>query len=120
MATPLKPLLIAVAIAGAGLTAQAQPAAGGHGGPMGHHQRMDPAKMQEMVAKRQAALKAQLKLGDHDSPVHAGERKGNKLALESTTPGMAVHYDLEFKGEQVTGSFTFNGESGTVSGKLRS
>ena len=29
---------------------------------MGHHQRMDPAKMQEMVAKRQAALKAQLKL----------------------------------------------------------
>lgn len=66
------------------------------------------------------SLKAQLKLGDHDSPVHAGERKGNKLALESTTPGMAVHYDLEFKGDQVTGSFTYNGESGAVSGKLRS
>ncbi|MBL8336534.1 MAG: Spy/CpxP family protein refolding chaperone [Rhodoferax sp.] len=68
MATLLKPLLIAVAIAGAGLTAQAQPAAGGHGGPMGHHQRMDTAKMQEMVAKRQSALKAQLKLSAAQEP----------------------------------------------------
>lgn len=66
------------------------------------------------------SLKAKLKLGDHDSPVRAGERKGNKLALESDTPGMAVHYDLEFKGDQVTGSFTFNGEPGTVTGKLQS
>ena len=35
---------------------------------MGHHQRMDPAKMQEMVAKRQAALKAQLKLSAAQEP----------------------------------------------------
>ena len=33
------------------------------GGPGMHHGHMDPARMQEMMAKRQAALKAKLNLG---------------------------------------------------------
>lgn len=36
---------------------------------MGHHQRMDPAKMHEMMARRQAAdLKAKLKLAPAQEP----------------------------------------------------
>ncbi len=72
------------------------------------------------LAQTGDSLTARMKVGDHDSPVRAGERKGNRLALESSAPGVAVHYDLEFKGDQVTGSFTFNGDKGTVSGKLKS
>ena len=58
-----KPLLISTLLATAGLVAYAQ----GSGGPMPdgsrmHHGHRDPAKMQEMMAKRQAALKAKLNL----------------------------------------------------------
>lgn len=60
-----------------------------------------------------------LKLGDHQSPVKAGARKGNKLALDPSTPGMDVHYDLEFSGTNVKGTFTFQGQQGTLTGKRR-
>ena len=64
MTSFFKPLLIVSLLAAAGATVHAQGM--GMGGPqsgqMGQHQRMDPAKMQEMVAKRQADLKAKLKL----------------------------------------------------------
>jgi len=62
MTSFFKPLLMATLLTGAALSAHAQPAGGQHGGMMGQHQRMDPAKMQEMIAKRQADLKAQLKI----------------------------------------------------------
>lgn len=63
MKSLFKPLLASVLIASAGLTAYAQ----GTGtpapdGPRMHHGHKDPAKMQEMMAKRQAALKAKLNL----------------------------------------------------------
>ena len=63
MKSVFKPLLISTLLATAGLVAYAQ----GAGGPMPdgsrmHHGHMDPAKMQEMMAKRQAALKAKLNL----------------------------------------------------------
>lgn len=62
-----KPLLIAALIAGAAVTATAQSMGGPEGAPMGHH-RMDPAKMQAMVAKREADLKARLKLSPAQEP----------------------------------------------------
>jgi len=63
----LKSLVVASLLAGAGFSALAQkPAAdatAADGQPrMEHHQRMDPAKMEEMHAKRVAELKAKLKI----------------------------------------------------------
>lgn len=58
-----KPMLVAALLATAGVAAIAQnppPGAPGGHGPM--HHRMDPAKMKEMMAKRQADLKAKLNL----------------------------------------------------------
>ena len=64
-----KPLLLASLMAGAAFSALAQtPPAGSMGGPGGEqrgmmrHGPMDPAKMQAMVAQRQAALKEKLKI----------------------------------------------------------
>ncbi len=61
MQSGFKSLLLASALATAGFTALAQPA-GYEGGPMGMHGRMDPAKMEAMMAKRHDAIKAKLKL----------------------------------------------------------
>lgn len=67
--TALKPLLLAGLMAGATFCALAQtPPAGPMGGPGGEqrgmmrHGPMDPAKVQAMVAKHQAALKEKLKI----------------------------------------------------------
>ena len=60
-----KPLLISTLIATASLAAYAQGTGGtAPDGPGMHHRHghMDPARMQEMMAKRQAALKAKLNL----------------------------------------------------------
>lgn len=65
------------------------------------------------------SLAAKLFVGDHQSPVKAGPREGNKLALVSTAPGMDVGYKLEFDADDVTGSFTYDGQAGTVKGKRR-
>ena len=62
MASICKPLLLAAVLASTGLAAQAQSSGAGEPGAMHHMARMDPAKMQEMMAKRQAELKEQLKL----------------------------------------------------------
>jgi protein CpxP len=65
MKSLFKPLLIAALLATAGLSAYAQDAGGPPPGVAGMHHRgpMDPAKMQEMMVKRAAALKAKLNLG---------------------------------------------------------
>jgi hypothetical protein len=64
MTSLFKPLLLAALLAGAGIAANAQGMGmgGQHSGPMGQHQRMDPAKMQQMMAKRQTELKAKLNI----------------------------------------------------------
>jgi len=61
MQSRFKTLLLAGVLATAGFTALAQPW-GQDGGPMGMHARMDPAKMETMMAKHHDALKAKLKL----------------------------------------------------------
>ena len=63
MTSYFKPLLIAAMLAGAGLAtgahAMGMGMGGHHGdGQRGQHQRMDPARMQQMMAQRQAELKA--------------------------------------------------------------
>ena len=73
MKSVFKPLLISTLIATAGLAAYAQGAGmpPPPGGPGMHQRHMDPAKMQEMVAKRQAALKAKLNLSAAQEPAWA-------------------------------------------------
>ena len=53
MTISFKPLLLAALLASAGISANAQGmgTGGQHSGPMGQHQRMDPAKMQEMMVQ---------------------------------------------------------------------
>lgn len=69
MKSVFKPVLVAALIATAGFAAFAQSHTMGDGGMMGHggkgHERMgkmDPAKMQAMMDKRNAELKAKLKI----------------------------------------------------------
>lgn len=62
MTSFIRPLLIASLLAAAGVSAQAQGMGGPQSGPMGQHHRMDPARMQDTMATRQADLKAKLKL----------------------------------------------------------
>ena len=64
MTSFFKPLLIVSLLAAASVSVQAQGMGmgGPQSGPMGQHQRMDPARMQEIMAKRQADLKAKLAL----------------------------------------------------------
>lgn len=66
------------------------------------------------------SLAVNLRVGDHASPVRAGERKGNRLVLESTSPAVPVRYELTFERDTVTGSFTYNGDPGSVAGRRKS
>lgn len=64
MTTRFKTLIIATLLAGAGVSAFANKDGSGmmDGKPRAEHHRMDPAKMEEMHAKRSADLKAKLKI----------------------------------------------------------
>lgn len=64
-------------------------------------------------------LTTSLKIGDHESPVKPGKQEGGKLTLDPTSPSMDVRYDLEFSGDDVKGTFRYNGEAGEVKGKRR-
>jgi hypothetical protein len=64
------------------------------------------------------SLDAKLKVGEHDSPVRAGARRGSQLTLEPAG-SMQIRYQLDFKGDEVTGTFTYDGEPGTLTGKRR-
>lgn len=63
------------------------------------------------------SLVARLMVGDHQSPVRAGAREGNRLVLESASPGVDVRYVLEFRGEELTGTFRYGGDTGSVTGR---
>jgi hypothetical protein len=65
------------------------------------------------------SLAVALQVGGHASPVRLSERKENQLVLESTNPGIEVRYELEFRGETVTGTFIYEGQSGTLTGRRR-
>jgi hypothetical protein len=64
------------------------------------------------------SLAAKLQVGEHDSPVRAANRQGARLVLEGTG-SVQVRYQLEFKEETVSGSFNYEGQAGTVTGRLR-
>jgi hypothetical protein len=66
------------------------------------------------------SLTATLKVGEHEPPpLRKLVRHGSSLHLEAGGDGMSVIYDLEFTSDAVNGKFTFNGDPGLVSGKLK-
>ena len=66
------------------------------------------------------SLTATLKVGEHEPPpLRKLVRRGAELHLEAGGDGMSVIYDLQFTGDAVNGKFTFNGDPGLVSGKLK-
>jgi hypothetical protein len=66
------------------------------------------------------SLTATLQVGDHEPPpVRKLVRRGSALHLEAGGDGVSVIYDLQFTSDAVNGKFTFNGDPGLVSGKLK-
>lgn len=65
------------------------------------------------------SLLTTLFVSGHVSPVKPTKRQGGRLTLESTTAALPIRYDLEFKGDDVSGTFTYDGQAGSVSGRRR-
>ena len=62
---------------------------------------------------------AKILLGEHAPPIKSVVRKGSQLILSGTGEGIDVRYELQFSGDTVTGKFTFNGDPGGVTGRLK-
>ena len=65
------------------------------------------------------SLTATMHVGDHDAPVRGLKRTGGHLVIDVGAEGMTVVYQLDFDGDAVKGTFTYNGDPGLVSGKRR-
>lgn len=63
------------------------------------------------------SLTAGVVVGEHESPVKPGEQKGSMLILEAASPAVKIRYQLAFRGDSVTGTFEYDGQSGTVAGR---
>ena len=64
------------------------------------------------------SLGTKLMVGGHDSPVHLARRNGATIVLEGD-PGISIRYQLEFRGDEVKGTFVYDGAPGSVAGKRR-
>jgi protein CpxP len=105
MKSVFKPVLVAALIATAGFTAFAQTHTMGEGGMMGHgsmgHERMgkmDPAKMQAMMDKRQADLKAKLKI----TPAQEGAWTTFTAAMKPPTDMAKNHEAMRAEMQKLT------------------
>ena len=66
------------------------------------------------------SLAATIKVGDHNPPpVKRITRNGSQLTITAGDDGVNVEYRITFSGDALTGTFTFNGDPGLVSGKRR-
>ena len=66
------------------------------------------------------SLAAKVHVGDHEAPpVNSLTRTGSHVVMRLGGEGMKVVYDLTFDGDAVSGTFTFNGDPGLVTGKRR-
>jgi len=65
------------------------------------------------------SLTAKLHVGEHEPAIRTLTRDGSHVVLNAGGDGMSLVYDLKFDGDAVSGSFTFNGDQGLVTGKRR-
>jgi len=64
-------------------------------------------------------MSALIRVGDHNPPpIKSLARTGSQLDITAGDEGTNVVYKLTFAGDAVSGTFTFNGDPGLVSGKL--
>jgi hypothetical protein len=63
------------------------------------------------------SLRAGMVVGEHESPVKLSTQKGNTLVLDAASPAVRIRYDLAFRGDSVSGTFVYEGQSGLVAGK---
>ena len=71
------------------------------------------------IAFKGDSTDAKLLVGEHTPPIKSVVRKGSQLTLSGSGDGVDVSYELQFTGETLTGKFTFNGEQGGVTGRLK-
>jgi opacity protein-like surface antigen len=71
------------------------------------------------IAFKGDSTDAKLLVGEHTPPIKSVVRKGSQLTLSGSGDGVDVRYDLQFTGETLIGKFTFNGEGGGVTGRLK-
>jgi len=103
MKSIFKPLIVTAVLASSALWAQAQtPPAGErmHAHAMGAQGRMDPAKMQERMAARQAALKAKLSLsaaqeGAWNDYLAARQPPADRMAGKSLQERQKMRQDMQ-------------------------
>jgi hypothetical protein len=72
-----------------------------------------------LLAAAGDSLAATLHVGEHTPPVRSLTRKGSRLVLNAGGEGVRLVYDFQFRGDSVSGTFTYNGDEGLVSGKRR-
>ena len=65
------------------------------------------------------SLTGALHVADHDVLVRNLTRKGSSLTFDAGGEGMKIAYNIKFDGDSLSGSFTFNGDPGFVTGKRR-
>ena len=72
-----------------------------------------------VIAVEGDGIGAELFVGEHVSPVKPTSRDGDTLTLESPKGEIAIRYRLRFDGDLVSGSFTYDGNEGNVTGRRR-
>ncbi|NOT08985.1 MAG: hypothetical protein HOP28_12370 [Gemmatimonadales bacterium] len=65
------------------------------------------------------SVAVKLTVGEHEPTIRTIVRKGTRITLAGGAAGMALVYTLDFKGDALTGTFTFDGVDGTVTGTRR-
>ncbi|HUQ83288.1 MAG TPA: hypothetical protein VM076_19195 [Gemmatimonadaceae bacterium] len=66
------------------------------------------------------SLAPTIRVGDHPPPpIKSVMRNGSALDIAAGDAGTNVAYKLKFNGETLSGTFTFNGDPGFVTGKRR-
>ena len=65
------------------------------------------------------SLTVAMHVGEHEPPIKSLTRNGTRLVVNAGVPGMQVVYDFNFDGDAINGTFTFNGDPGIVTGKMR-
>jgi len=128
MKSGFKSLVLAGLLAGAGFATLAQPAAQDmarspmmgasspmrQGGPMGMRGRMDPARMEAMMARRHADLKAKLKLTAEQEgawttfttamkpPVHMGQNRPDRAEMDKLSTPERIDKMRALRAQQMT------------------
>lgn len=74
-----------------------------------------------LLVAAEDSLAATIHVGEHAPPVRSLTRKGSQLVLRVGDEGMRIVYNFQFSfsGDSLSGTLTYNGDEGLVSGTRR-